>query len=281
MAAANLYLDPQIRDWVLFPITLILVGVLRHYVTQLLDGTPKKQPILVVREQRALLRSQILRSSSALSPLAPSAYSALSSHLSTAFLTGTYLKVQPKRDANGLVVVEKSDVPVPPPNPLSDPSQMEGMMEGMKKQMVMMVPNFLIMGWINFFFSGFILIKLPFPLTLGFKSMLQRDIATPDMDVRWVSALSWYFLNLFGLNSLFRLLLSPPPLSSDNPHLASPNTTSSLSLLAGAAPSGSPPPPPDFQKFFEKELENLEFSEGAYRWAGEGVEERVRAKWGM
>jgi hypothetical protein len=51
------------------------------------------------------------------------------------------------------------------------------------------------------------LVKLPFPLTLGFKSMLQRGIETPDMDARWVSSLSWYFLNLFGLNGLFRLLL--------------------------------------------------------------------------
>lgn len=50
-------------------------------------------------------------------------------------------------------------------------------------------------------------VKLPFPLTYGFKAMLQRDIATPDMDVRYVSALSWYFLNLFGLNGLFKLML--------------------------------------------------------------------------
>jgi hypothetical protein len=50
-------------------------------------------------------------------------------------------------------------------------------------------------------------VKLPFPLTYGFKAMLQRDISTPDMDVRYVSALSWYFLNLFGLNGLFKLML--------------------------------------------------------------------------
>lgn len=34
-------------------------------------------------------------------------------------------------------------------------------------------------------------------------------------------------------------------------------------------------------KFFEKEVENLEFASGQYRWAGEGVEERVRGKWAL
>lgn len=37
--------------------------------------------------------------------------------------------------------------------------------------------------------------------------MMQRGIETPDLDVRWVSSLSWYFLNFLGLNGLFRLLL--------------------------------------------------------------------------
>ena len=69
----SLYLDPQIRDWVLFPITLvmvrvafavnhihqfssslqrqILVGILRHYVVLLLQSTPKKQSRSAIREQ--------------------------------------------------------------------------------------------------------------------------------------------------------------------------------------------------------------------------------------
>jgi ER membrane protein complex subunit 3 len=37
--------------------------------------------------------------------------------------------------------------------------------------------------------------------------MLQRGIQTADMDVRWVSSLSWYFLNFFGLNGLYRIIL--------------------------------------------------------------------------
>lgn len=37
--------------------------------------------------------------------------------------------------------------------------------------------------------------------------MLQSGVDTRDMDVTWVSSLSWYFLNLFGLGSVFSLIL--------------------------------------------------------------------------
>ena len=51
----------------------------------------------------------------------------------------------------------KGDEKTAPPNPLTDPNAMDGMMSGMKTQMVMMVPQMVIMGWINFFFQGFVL----------------------------------------------------------------------------------------------------------------------------
>ena len=54
---------------------------------------------------------------------------------------------------------------------------------------------------------GVLIVKLPFPLTLRFKSMLQSGVATRDLDVQWVSSLSWYFLNLFGLQSVFIFIL--------------------------------------------------------------------------
>ncbi|KAF9006488.1 integral membrane protein DUF106-domain-containing protein [Cyathus striatus] len=260
----SLYLDPQIRDWVLFPITLvmILVGILRHYVVQLLHSPPKRLPRAALREQRALARSHILRATSSNSPLPPTFYTSISSHLSLAFTTGTYLKDGPPT----------GDAPSAPPNPITDPAAMDGMMAGMKTQMVMMVPQMIIMGWINFFFQGFVLIKLPFPLTLGFKSMLQRGIETPDMDVRWVSSLSWYFLNFFGLNGLYRLILG-----NDNSADSSRDMISSpFANMGGAAPGQ----PQDFVKLFKAERDNLAFAEGLYSWVGTDVENRVLRRYG-
>jgi hypothetical protein len=86
-------------------------------------------------------------------------------------------------------------------------AQMELMMDGMKKNMAAMLPQMVLMGWVNFVFAGFLLIRLPFPLTVRFKAMLQRGIETREMGVEWVSSLSWYFLNLFGLRGVFGLLL--------------------------------------------------------------------------
>ena len=50
-------------------------------------------------------------------------------------------------------------------------------------------------------------VKLPFPLTPQFKSMLQTGVGTRDLDVRWVSSLSWYFLTLFGLQPVYNFIL--------------------------------------------------------------------------
>jgi hypothetical protein len=56
-------------------------------------------------------------------------------------------------------------------------------------------------------FPLIVAVKLPFPLTIRFKSMLQSGVMTRDLDVRWVSSLSWYFLNLMGLQSVFGFIL--------------------------------------------------------------------------
>ena len=114
------------------------------YVIQFQAGTLKSTTSYF---RRALVRSNILRATAANSPLPPAYYKPISQHLSQAFADCTYLKDGPPQ----------GDAPSTPPNPLTDPAAMDGMMAGMKTQMVMMVPQMVIMGWINFFFQGFVL----------------------------------------------------------------------------------------------------------------------------
>ncbi|KAJ6317000.1 hypothetical protein OIU78_020143 [Salix suchowensis] len=86
----------------------------------------------------------------------------------------------------------------------SDPNMA---MDMMKKNLSMIIPQTLTFAWVNFFFSGFVAAKIPFPLTQRFRSMLQNGIDLSTVDVSYVSSRSWYFLNLFGLRGLFSLIL--------------------------------------------------------------------------
>ncbi|KAI9809005.1 MAG: hypothetical protein M1825_002294 [Sarcosagium campestre] len=248
----TIHRDPALFYWILFPITvvMILTGVLRHYASVLMQTTPKKLDISALREQRCLARGINLRNNASVLP--PSSFQARKDYLINAFKTGAFLK---DPDSKGK----------PPANPMTDPAGMEAMMGMMKGNMAMMIPQTLIMSWINAFFSGFVILKLPFPLTVRFKSMLQSGVGTRDLDVRWVSSLSWYFLNLFGLQSVFTFILG-------NDNAASQMAQQMAQMNPGAtANMFSPGQDPD--KLFQSEAENLEVVE--HRWVLEGVEQRL------
>ena len=139
----------------------ILTGILRHYATVLMQTTPKKLDAKAVREQcapsqalymhtysllypirRSLARGINLRSNA--SVLSPQSFQARKTYLISSFHSGTFLK-------------EPENKGKPPPNPMTDPAGMEAMMGMMRGNMAMMIPQTLIMSWINAFFSGFII----------------------------------------------------------------------------------------------------------------------------
>lgn len=114
----------------------------------LLQSAPKKADLPKIRQQRSLVRGVNLRTNA--NVLSPSSFAARKSYMVSAYQEGKFLAEPELRGK-------------PRPNPMSDPAAMEGMMGMMKGNMAMMVPQTLIMGWINAFFSGFVISKSTFP----------------------------------------------------------------------------------------------------------------------
>lgn len=252
---AELVLDINIRGWVFLPIVLItfLVGVIRHYVS-LLITSQKKVELTQVQDSQVLIRSRMLREN------------------------GRYISKQGfymrrhyfNNEENGYFKTQKRTAPAQTAMP--DPSMMTEMLKG---NVTNVLPMVVIGGWINWMFSGFVTTKVPFPLTLRFKPMLQRGslvdnhkvydiyferflfcflgIELVSLDAAWVSSASWYFLNVFGLRSIYALVLGENN-AADQSRLMQ-------DQMSGAAMSM----PMDPKVAFKAEWEALEIS--SHKWA--------------
>jgi hypothetical protein len=137
---------PIIHSQILYILTItqILTGILRHYAMTLLQSTPKKADLPKTRQQRSLIRGVNLRTNAQV--LSPASFASRKAYMVQAYQEGKFLAEPELRGK-------------PRPNPMSDPAAMEGMMGMMKGNMAMMIPQTLIMGWINAFFSGFVISK--------------------------------------------------------------------------------------------------------------------------
>ena len=105
----------------------------------------------------------------------------------------------------GYLVVNGDRPPVDSVNSMA--SAQSGMMDNMKGMVVMMATTMPAMAWINSFFAGFVLAKVPFSMTQQFRSLTQSGIDMANLDVSYVSSVSFYFLIVFGLNQLQSLIL--------------------------------------------------------------------------
>lgn len=230
---AELLLDPNIRLWVFLPIVVItfLVGVVRHYISILLSSQ-KKVELQQLQDSQVMIRSRMLRENG---KYIPKQSFLMRRHYFNNEETG-YFKTQKRAAA-----VQ---------NPMTDPSVMIDMLKG---NVTNVLPMIMIGGWINWMFSGFVTTKVPFPLTLRFKPMLQRGIELLSLDAAWVSSASWYFLNVFGLRSIYALVLGENNAADQARHIQD--------QMSGAAMAM----PPDPKAAFKAEWEALEICE--HHWA--------------
>jgi ER membrane protein complex subunit 3 len=211
----TLLLDPDIRDWVVLPLFVIMVvtGLLRHAVSQWLQGAKTKAPVVLVRSQNVLRQTMRIRSTSH-HYMTTHAWQARRAHV-VQYLQqeAEWCEAYEKKEKGG--EGSEGDGTAAGAADADDPmaALMNNPMSMMQGNMVFMVQNMVMMQGIQHFFSGFILLKIPFPLTVGFKSMFQRGLASlPDLEPSYVSSISWYFLVMYGLRSFFRLAIGDPSL---------------------------------------------------------------------
>jgi len=241
---AELLLDPNIRTWVFLSIVIItfLIGIVRHYVAMLFTSK-KKVDLQQVQDSHALIRSRLLRENGR---FIPKHSFMMRKNFFNDEETG-YFKIAQQRPA----VVQ---------NPMTDPSMMTDMLKG---NLLNVLPMIVIGGWINWTFSGFVTTKVPFPLTLRFKPMLQRGVELASLDAAWVSSASWYFLNVFGLRSIYTLVLG-----EEN---AADQSRIMQEQMAGPAAAM----PQDPRQAFKAEFESLQLS--PHNWALKNVEYELAA----
>ncbi len=55
------------------------------------------------------------------------------------------------------------------------------------------------------FTTGFVALRLPFPLTQRFKAMTQAGVGVSSLDTTYVSSTSWYMMTAFGVQRIMQL----------------------------------------------------------------------------
>lgn len=193
----ELTLDTRLKYWVLLPISIVMVlaGIMRQYVMNLLTPSVKGTALVKLTENQYVLKAQVLLGNS--SGIDEGSFQMRRENMAVDLGQGKH-------------IAQTNSKPGEVVNPFSDPNMSDAMMNMAKGNMANFIPQTILMWWVNHFFAGFVLMKLPFPLTVRFKEMLQSGVMTADLDVRWVSSISWYFISVLGLNPVYNLMLTEP-----------------------------------------------------------------------
>lgn len=231
----NIHLDTEIRDWVLLPLLLILlcVGLIRHYVTMLLNSKPSgKQDISQTRNNQMATYCRQLISMAQFLP---------------------YTSYQ-KRVNKYASTVLKEEIKVDPMAAMSNPDMMGNML---KQNVTSVVPNIIMMSIATTFFGGFVVARFPFSLSPKFKGMLQQGVAIDNLDCAYATSMSLFFLCMFALNGVLKLLLGSDADISNQQSMAAMNPSMALMQqgMAGAAQPGQ-----DFGKIFKQLSEDMQYT---------------------
>lgn len=177
----DLVLDPGIRNFVLIPILVVVICktfLTTNLMTCMKKPPPKKKKEKVV-DGNCMMRSAKLRGGCHWIP-------------EDGF--------EMRRHQYAKEMLKEVEVPeVPPEQSMQDMNNMMSMMQG---NTVSMVSHIGFMFWVNTFFTGFLIIRLPFPVPESARQIVQRGIAMKSLECAYVSSLSWYFMSMIGARGL-------------------------------------------------------------------------------
>ena len=265
----TLVLDPDIRDWVVLPLFFIIIvtGLIRQSVSNYMNVTTQKRvpiPLHVLRVQSLIASSSYLRLQYK---------SLITNHIITssqqfqqyikyrmALLRNETMYLQALKDAgenNSNHGDGNTSTAAPPVDPMMD-MMMKNPMSLMGNNMIFMVQNMVMMQGIQHFFSGFILLQVPFSLTIGFKSMFQKGVVDlPNLSSSYVSSVSWYFLVLYGLRSFLSLLIGTVPYEQKEQDMFVQQSLGYQNLPNPTSPNGKQDHD-SLIKLLQNEIDNLE-----------------------
>ena len=212
LSSQNLLLDSDIRDWVVLPLLVIMIaaGLLRQSISVYLRSNSKPLSPIEARAKSCIQRAARLRSGGG-GYITSYKWESRRRYLSSKNDDSSseqepvsLLREEAVRAKEDSEAAKSNGDALDMMNPMS-------MMDGLKGQMAFMVQNMVMMQGISHFFQGFVLVKVPFPLTNGFKMMFQRGLDLSTLETSYVSSVSWYFLVMFGLRAFFRLAIGDTP----------------------------------------------------------------------
>ena len=205
----ELALDDRLKYNVLLPISIviIIIGMLKNFVMGLLGGDIKEQPRQKYTEWQTLQemsafvangkflldeKSFEIRRLYYLKMLEEKRFFAVPEKNEEDEKKGSEKEVDPAQEqfANSLDEFQKNS--------------------GGLKQMAIgnalnFVPQTVITWWLNHFFTNYVIMRLPFPLTLKFKEVVQNGIPTRDLDTSYTTTISWYFILMYGLDAFYNV----------------------------------------------------------------------------
>ena len=199
----QLVFDERIRDYVFIPLMFVMfiIGIVRMYISKIMNSGRK--PPMAIKSQRQIteLKSKALMARSkklrATGPLISKGSFNMRRYEMSTQGSGSLRNVPSNKTDDTMDKMMQ--------NPMMNPNMMGGML---KNNLFMTIMTPLQYGLISHFFSGFIIGKVPFPLTQKFRGMLQSGVSVAGLDVKYVSSLSLYFMSFLGFNSIYQMMFT-------------------------------------------------------------------------